>query len=356
MTYFIHNRLRILILPDSKVNRSSDGVTSLDSTPERHAVFGPVELSQTPLSPPATASAGYYGIFWMLLASFLFVSMDTTVKYLVRTYPVPQIVWARYSFHMLFLILFLRGRLPKIMATQRLGIQLFRSLLLLATTGLFFLALRFVPLAKVSAIMFIAPIIVTALSVPLLHERVGVHRWAGVLCGFGGALVMLPPGAEAAAVASLLPLSAACVYAFYQITTRMLSRIDGPMTTLVYTAVVGTLAASVAAPFYWVAPDMTGWGLMVLLGLLGGVGHFAVIKAFQSSNAATITPFGYTNLIWATLSGIVFFDEYPEPRILIGAGIIVCSGLYIFHRERLQSRQRMNISKPLYSNSKFTLL
>jgi uncharacterized membrane protein len=224
MTYFIHNRLRILILPDSKVNRSSDGVTSLDSTPERHAVFGPVELSQTPLSPPATASAGYYGIFWMLLASFLFVSMDTTVKYLVRTYPVPQIVWARYSFHMLFLILFLRGRLPKIMATQRLGIQLFRSLLLLATTGLFFLALRFVPLAKVSAIMFIAPIIVTALSVPLLHERVGVHRWAGVLFGFGGALVMLPPGAEAVAVASLLPLSAACVYAFYQITTRMLSR------------------------------------------------------------------------------------------------------------------------------------
>jgi drug/metabolite transporter (DMT)-like permease len=224
------------------------------------------------------------------------------------------------------------------MATQRLGIQLFRSLLLLTTTGLFFLALRVVPLAEVSAIMFIAPIIVTALSVPLLREKVGVHKWAGVLVGFTGALVMLHPGAEAIAVASLLPVSAACVYAFYQITTRMLSRTDGPMTTLVYTAVVGTLAASVAAPFYWIAPDRTGWSLMVLLGLLGGSGHFAVIKAFQSSSAATITPFGYTNLIWATLSGIVFFGEYPEPRILVGAGIIVCSGLYIFHRERIQPR------------------
>jgi len=335
---------------DSKVKSPSGGAPGLDFTTDGHAVFGPVELSQTPPSPPAaasvTAAAGYYGIFWMLLASFLFVSMDTTVKYLVQTYSVPQVAWARYSFHMLFLILFLRGRLPRVMATQRLGIQLFRSLLLLATTGLFFLALRFVPLAEVSAIMFIGPIIVTALSVPLLHEQVGVHRWAGVLVGFAGALVMLHPGAKAMAAASLLPLSAACVYAFYQITTRMLSRTDGPMTTLVYTAVVGTLAASVAAPFYWVAPDMAGWSLMVLLGLLGGVGHFAVIKAFQSSNAATITPFGYTNLIWATLSGIVFFDEYPEPRILIGAGIIICSGLYIFHRERIQSRQQVNISKP----------
>jgi len=329
---------------DSKVNRSSDGEPGLDSTTDGRAVIGPVEQSQTPPSPPAAAAAGYYGIFWMLLASFLFVSMDTIVKYLVQIYSVPQVVWARYSFHMLFLILFLRGRLPKVMATQRLGIQLFRSLLLLATTGLFFLALRFVPLAEVSAIMFIGPIIVTALSVPLLREQVGVHRWAGVLVGFTGALVMLHPGAEAMAVASLLPVSAACVYAFYQITTRMLSRTDGPMTTLVYTAVVGTLAAGVAAPFYWEAPDMTGWGLMVLLGLLGGAGHFAVIKAFQSSNAATITPFGYINLIWATLSGIVFFGEYPQLRILVGAGIIVCSGLYIFHRERIQTRQKMTAS------------
>ena len=107
-------------------------------------------------------------------------------------------------------------------------------------------------------------------------------------------------------------MSAACVYAFYQITTRMLSRTDGPMTTLVYTAVVGTLAASVAAPFYWVAPDMSGWSLMVLLGFFGGTGHFAVIKAFQSSNAATITPFGYINLIWATLSGSFFSGNIPN--------------------------------------------
>ncbi len=329
---------------DSKVKSSFDGAPALNVTTDGHADFGLVEQSQSPPSPTeaaSTAAAGYYGIFWMLLASFLFVSMDSIVKYLIQTYTVPQVAWARYSFHMLFLIFFLRGRLPKIMATQRLGIQLFRSLLLLATTGLFFLALRVVPLAEVSAIMFIAPIIVTALSVPLLHEKVGVHKWAGVLVGFTGALVMLHPGAEAIAVASLLPVSAACIYAFYQITTRMLSRTDGPMTTLVYTAVVGTLAASVAAPFYWVAPDMTGWSLMVLLGLLGGAGHFAVIKAFQSSNAATITPFGYINLIWATLSGIVFFGEYPEPRMFVGAGIIVCGGLYIFHRERISTRQPM---------------
>lgn len=291
-----------------------------------------------PAAPPRSRTAAHQeGILWMLFAVFLFVTMDAIAKHLVRTYPVAQVVWGRYTFHLLLLTILLGRRLPEVAATQRLGVQLLRSMLVLGTTILFFFGLRFVPLAEASAIMLVSPLIVTALSVPLLGEHVGAHRWAGVLVGFAGALVIMRPGAGLLAAPALLPLGAAGIYALYQITTRMLSRTDAPLTTLVYTPLVGTVAASAAVPFFWTSPDATGWGLMVLLGFLGGVSHFALIKAFQSSRAATIAPFGYTNLVWATLFGILFFGEYPDARTLVGAAIIVGSGLYIFHRERLRS-------------------
>ncbi len=289
----------------------------------------------------ATNFSGYFGIFWMLFATLLFVSLDSTVKYLVQTYPVPQMVWARYMFHMLFLLLLLRGRIPTVIKTRRLGVQLVRSLLLLGTTALFFTGLRYVPIAEASAIMFVTPIIVTAFSVPLLGERVGLPRWIGVFVGFGGALIILRPGGNMLMLASLLPFGAACVYALYQITTRMLSQSDGPLTTLMYTALVGTLAASFVAPFFWITPDLKGWLLMALTGILGGVGHFSLIKAFQSTQAATITPFGYANLVWATLSGIIFFGEYPDPGTYLGAAVIVGSGLFIFYRERQLARRNV---------------
>lgn len=289
-----------------------------------------------PEARPHSSSAHPSGILWMLFAVLLFVTMDTIAKHLVRSYPIAQVVWGRYIFHVLLLVLLLGRRLPQIAATQRLGVQLLRSMLVLGTTVLFFFGLRFVPLAEASAIMLVSPLIVTALSLPLLGEHVGAQRWVGVLVGFAGALVIVNPGAALFDAPALLPLGAAAIYALYQITTRMLSRTDAPLTTLVYTSVVGTVATSVAAPFVWRAPDAAGWALMALLGCLGGISHFALIKAFQSSRAATITPFGYTNLVWATLFGIIFFGEYPNTRTLVGAGIIVGSGLYIFHRERLR--------------------
>ncbi len=295
-------------------------------------------MSASTMSLPRAASrtGGYRGIPWMLLTMFLFVSLDSIAKYLIEDYSVIQVVWGRYTFHMVFLLLLLRHRLPKVLATRRLGIQLFRSLLLLVTTALFFLGLRYVPLAEASAIMFVGPIIVTVLSVPMLREAVGPHRWVGVMVGFAGALIILRPGTETMKLGALLPLSAAFTFALYQITTRMLSHTDRPLTTLVYTALVGMAATGAAAPFFWTPPDATAWGLMFLMGLLGGVGHFTLIKAFEASEATTVTPFGYTTLIWATLFGIVVFGEYPDAWTLAGAAVIIASGLYIFHRERLR--------------------
>jgi drug/metabolite transporter (DMT)-like permease len=306
--------------------------------------FAPRPITATPEKPPPDVSTPDLsprrpggtrrGILWMLLTTLLFVSMDALAKHLSQFHPVPQVVWARYVFHVLLLALLLGGRVRGVMRTGRLGLQLLRSVFPLGATGLFFTALSFIPLAEASAIMFVAPILVTALSMPLLRERVGPRRWASVVVGFGGALIIIRPGGDAMELTALFALGAATSYAFYQITTRLLAHSDQPLTTLAYSALLGALATSAVVPFFWVAPDWAGWACMVGLGLFGGTGHFALIKAFQTAPAATVTPFGYAALIWATLYGFVLFGDLPDLWTVLGAVIIAASGLYIFHRER----------------------
>ena len=275
----------------------------------------------------------------MLFTGICFVGMDTLAKHLTQSYPVAQVVWARYVFHFLLLALVLGPRLPRTMHSQRLGLQCLRSLLMLGATGLFFTALSFIPLANATAIMFVAPIMVTALAMPLLGERVGPYRWLGVVVGFLGALIIIRPGTETMNPAAILALGAAGCFALYQIATRHLSATEAPMTTLAYTALIGVLATSALVPFVWLPPAPMHWLAMVGLGLLGGVGHFALIKAFQFAPASTVTPFGYTNLIWAVLFGYLIFGDLPDGWTVSGALVIASSGLYIVHRERLRSRQ-----------------
>lgn len=287
-----------------------------------------------------TQNAGR-GILFMLLTMMLFVSMDTIAKYLGQYYPVPQVVWGRYAFHMLILLIFLRWRIFKVWHTRAPKLQLLRSVAMVVTTGVFFLGLTFVPLATASAIMFIGPLLVTALSMPLLGEHVGPRRWAGVCIGFLGALVIIRPGTEVFQLAALLPVIAACGYALYQIMTRMVARTgEPPMTSLVYTALLGAVFASLAVPFFWQTPDLEGWILMALVGLGGGLGHFTLIKAFEAAPAAVIVPFGYTSIVWATLFGYIIFGDIPDLPTFAGAGIIILSGLYVFHRERQAERRR----------------
>lgn len=292
----------------------------------------------TVLSAVKTSSASR-GILFMLLTMLLFVSMDSMAKYLSRDYSVPQVVWARYAFHMLVLVVYLRGRVLPTLRTRAPRLQLLRSVAMVVTTGVFFLGLSFVPLATASAIMFVGPLLVTALSMPLLGEHVGPRRWAGVVIGFFGALVIIRPGTEVFELAALLPLCAACGYAFYQIMTRMVARTgEPPMTSLVYTALLGAVLASLAVPFFWQTPDLEGWLLMAVMGLFGGLGHFTLIKAFEAAPAPVITPFGYSSIVWATLLGLLVFGELPDLLTFAGAGVIILSGLYVFHRERQAER------------------
>lgn len=278
------------------------------------------------------------GIGWMLITTFLFVAMDTVAKHLTESYPVGQIVWARFAFHALFVSLLLGRSLRARMVTSRPGLQFMRSALLTCTTILFFTALQFLPLADCSAIIQVGPLVITALSVPMLGEQVGIRRWAGVIFGFLGALVIIRPGSDAMQLAMLLPLAAAVTNALYQITTRVLSRSDSAFTTLFYTPLIGTLLASLSLPLHWQTPDLEGWGLMALLGLVGGISHFTLIKAFTEAPAATVAPFGYTALIWATLGGLVFFGDFPDGWTIAGAVVIAGSGLYVLHREHVRKR------------------
>ena len=293
-------------------------------------------MDQT-LAPSRKTHAPGRGILWMLLTMALFVSLDSVAKYLSESLPVLQLVWARNFFHTLIIGVLIVPRLPAVLRTRRPGLQVLRSMLLLSATGFFFTAISLMPLATASAIMFVAPILVTALSMPLLGERVGPHRWGSVLVGFLGALIIIRPGTEAMDPAALLALGGAASYALYQITTRRLSGVDGPMTTLVYSASVGALVTSLAVPAVWVAPTPEQWLGMAMLGVLGILGHFTLIKAYENAAAATVAPFGYSNLIWATLAGFVIFGDLPDLWTVAGAMVIAASGLYIVHRERVRA-------------------
>lgn len=278
------------------------------------------------------------GIFWMLCAMLMFSGTNVVAKLLIAHYPVMQVVWARYFFQFLLLSIFLGPRLRRVMVTSKLKVQLVRSLLLLGTSVLFFFGLEQVALADISAIMFVAPILVTALSMPFLGEHVGLRRWAGIFIGFLGALIIIRPGSGMMQNAALFPLGAACLYALYQITTRFIGHADNALTTLLYTASSGTVITSALVSFFWDMPDATGWAMMVALGVTSNLGHFAMIKAYQAAPAATVAPFSYANLLWATMFGYIVFSDLPDLWTVSGAIVIASSGLYIFHRENRAGR------------------
>ena len=292
------------------------------------------------MSSPAVASEPAVadlrrGVLLMLATTFMFVSLDAMAKYLSQTHPVLQVVWARYFFHALVLVVLLRGTLPMHVRTRKPVLQLLRSALLLATTALFFLGLRSLKLVDASSIMLAGPLLVTALSMPLLGEQVGPRRWGAVLVGFVGALVIVRPGTGMMQPAAVFPLMAVVCYAGYQIATRRLSRHDSAVTSIIWTASVGGLFTTIVLPWNWVTPDAFGWLLMVALGALGAASHYTLIRALSIAPAAFVAPFGYTNMIWSTSVGVLVFAELPDAWTLIGAAIIIASGLYVLRREHV---------------------
>ena len=271
----------------------------------------------------------------MIFMTVCFSSLDASAKYISSELPLFMVLWGRYVFHFLFVTLFfLRGAPRDIIYTQRIKLQIFRSILIFGAGVTFWRALMFLPLADCVVIAFVSPLLVTALSVPLLGERVGIHRWGAVIFGLFGVMFVIRPGMRIVHWASILPLIAALFYANFQITTRILGRIDDALTSLFYTSVGGLILSSIAVLFVWVSPSLEQWLILVWLGFLGVVGHYFMIKAFELAPVSLLAPFDYTALIWATLLGFVLFGDLPDAWTIMGAIIIISSGLYLIKRER----------------------
>ncbi len=280
-----------------------------------------------------------FGIAYMLLTTMFFVTLDATAKVLMDTLPVAQVVWSRFIFHMVFVSVLLGPRLFTYIRSNTLKLQLARSALMVITNALFFIGLQFAALTTATSIIFLGPIFVTILAIPLLGESVGVRRWAGVAFGFIGAMIIIRPGSGVLDFAAIFFLGTAFTHACYQIMTRKIRDVDHPYTTLIYTAVVGAAVLSCIVPFQWVTPNLMQLGLMALLGACGAVGHYFLIKALQAAPAAAVVPFSYTSLLWATLYGFFLWDELPDLWTIVGAAVIACSGLYIFYREQQLKRR-----------------
>jgi drug/metabolite transporter (DMT)-like permease len=288
-----------------------------------------------PVSRPADAP--FRGVLMMCFAVACFAAMNTFVKELrVQELPVVEIIWGRYFFHTILVLALFPKRIPTLLSGSDKGLQICRSILVLSATACMFTAVGFMPLADAVAITFIAPLLITALSVPFLGERVGLRRWIAVCVGFAGMLVIIRPGGGLFQPAALLPIGVTVFYAMYQIITRMISHRTDPINSVFYTAIVGGILMSAIVPFFWQTPTLEQWGMMLAAGLLGGLGHWAIIIAYQRAEAPLVAPFAYTELVWATMLGLTFFGDFPDLWTLVGAAIIAASGVYILQRERQQ--------------------
>lgn len=290
-------------------------------------------------SPPAEKHNPLQGVLLICFAVFCFVCMNQLVQYVgkVEGHPVPQIIWARYFFHLILIMLFFPKRIGSLLVSERKGMQVLRSILVLLATLCMFFAVQEMLLSDAVAISFVAPLFAVGLSVLILRERVGWRRWLAVGIGFVGVLIIIRPGAGALQWAALLPLSMAFFYALYQVVTRMIRAAADPLNALFYTALVGAVVCTIAVPFYWKTPDLAGWAMLVGTGVFGGIGHYAVIRAYERAQVSVIAPFAYTELFWATLGDLAVFGRVPDGWVYVGAAVIAAAGIYVLHRERLRS-------------------
>ena len=276
------------------------------------------------------------GIALMCGAVALFACLDTTAKYLNPHMSSLQIAWARYS-SALVLTLIVSNPLthPALLRSKRLKLQITRSLLLVASTALNFIALRWLQLDEALSIIFTFPFIVAIVSGPMLGEWIGWRRWSAICVGFGGVLLITRPGFGGMHPAALITLVGTVCYGFYAVITRIVSRVDSNQTSLFYANFIGALVMLPVIPFVWTTPGSWPIALMMLgTGVLGSAGHFLLISGHRLAPAAVLSPFVYTQLIWVVILGYWVFDHVPNRWTLAGAAIVIGSGLYLLYRER----------------------
>ncbi|HEX7966743.1 MAG TPA: DMT family transporter [Stellaceae bacterium] len=295
------------------------------------------DASATPAQSRPDAGQSFGAIGLVLLAVALFSVMDALSKILAAAYDPIEVVWGRYL-AILAMLAPMMLRDPRLLATRRFKLQLVRAVTVLGAALFFIAGLARLPIADATAIAFASPLLVTALSIPLLGERVGARRWSAVGVGFLGVLIVVRPGSGGVGAAALLPLASALCWAVSLVVTRRMRGGDRPLTTLFYSTVVGFVLSGAALPLVWHAPTAGAWLLMVLMGILSAAGQYLLIAGLARGDASLLAPFSYSQMIWSTLTGYFVFGTVPTAWTWCGAAIIVTSGIYIAHRERLRAR------------------
>lgn len=276
------------------------------------------------------------GIALMCGAVAVFACLDTSAKYLGARMDVLQVAWARYvGAFVLTLVVSNPITQPGLWRSGNLKLQLVRGLLLVGSTVLNFMALRYLQLDEVLSLIFTFPFVVAIVAGPLLGEWIGWRRWCAICFGFAGVLVITRPGFGTFHPAALLSLAATICYGVYAVVTRIVSKVDSNQTSLFYNNAIGALIMLPVIPFVWTAPgNGLNWVLLIGTGVLGSLGHFLLISGHRLAPASVLSPFIYTQLVWVVILGYVVFDHLPNAWTIAGASMVIASGLYLLYRER----------------------
>jgi len=288
---------------------------------------------------PARADHPLRGIGLIVTSTVFLACSDALAKYLSLTLPAIEIAWFRFLVFFIILIPMMVTKSPNVFRSTRPALQVWRGIALVSSSLFFISGLRFLPIAEASATSFIAPLFVTALSIALLGEKVGFRRWAATMVGLIGVMIVVRPGSSAFHPAAILPIVSALGWASTLVLTRMISGKDRAITTMAYAAITGLCLLTALVPFAWAAPSWWDVFIAIGIGVASTTGQWIVVLAYRYADASVLAPFSYSQLVWVTILGFFIFGEVPDLWTVGGAAVIIGSGLYTAHRERLRRSQ-----------------
>ncbi len=290
---------------------------------------------------PEDADNTVKGIVALVVATLFFAGQDAITKHLTGSLPVAQIILVRFFFFALFALVYASYTIGirRAFESKMRGQQILRGVLIVVEISLFAWSLKFMGLAEMHAIFASFPLVITALSVPMLGEQVGWRRWLAVAIGFIGTLIIIQPGSGDFNVTILIVLICVLMFAVYNLLTRKVSREDHFETSLIYFGVVGLFISAMVAPFYWQTVNAGQAIWLLIISATSIIGHLLLIKALQFAPAVILQPFNYFVLVWAIIIGYFAYGEILNTTSLIGAGLVVISGIYIARREYKVTRE-----------------
>ena len=277
------------------------------------------------------------GVIFFMTAIFLISVVDTVCKVFTKDLHSIQLVWGYFvgiNLTLWVFFLFKGEKFSNLRRTERPLLQIIRPAFLVCSISSLFIGLTYLPIAEATVIGFVAPLFITALSVPILKESVDIHRWSAVAIGLVGVIIIIRPGGDLWHLASVMPLLGALFFALFQIITRLLAATERTHTTLFYTGLGGLAWSSLIVPFVWVTPSITHIFVFLSTGAMGAMAHLCMISAFDRAEASLLAPYNYTKLIWVSVLGYLIFNDVPSLDMWIGAIIIVSAGFYVLYRER----------------------